>query len=153
MKTTNEKTVEVLNDLIEINNDRIRGYEKAAKETKSEDADLRTLFNDMAIESRSYANDLRRYVQQSGEEPAQGTTARGKIYRAWMDVKAAFSGKDRKSILASCEFGEDAAQRAYKEALESEDLTADTRQLITEQKASLKRSHDRIKSLRDTQTA
>lgn len=151
---TNERTAEVLNDLIEINNDRIRGYEKAIEETKPGDADLRALFVTMASESRSYANDLRRYVTVAGEDPAEGTTMRGKIYRAWMDVKATFTGKDRKAILASCEYGEDAAQRAYEDALASDaEMSADVRQLITEQKSSLKRSHDKIKALRDAQTA
>ena len=151
---TNERTAEVLNDLIEINNDRIRGYEKAIEETKPGDADLRALFESMASESRSYANDLRRHVTVAGEDPAEGTTIRGKIYRAWMDVKATFTGKDRKSILASCEYGEDAAQRAYEDALSSDaELSADVRQVITEQKSSLKRSHDKIKALRDAQTA
>lgn len=150
MKTM-EKNAEVLNDLVQINNDRIAGYEKAAKETATEDGDLRTLFESMASESRSYVNDLRKYIGTSGEEVADGTTASGKVYRVWMDVKATFSGKDRKAILSSCEFGEDAAQKAYKSALEDEDLTGDARNLVEEQKASLRKSHDKIKSLRDSQ--
>ena len=101
----NEKTAEILNDLIEINNDRIEGYERASRETESDDADLRALFNNMASESRRYVNELTSLVSQTGEETAKGTTVRGKIYRAWMDVKATFSGHDRKAILASCEFG------------------------------------------------
>ncbi|MBC7946912.1 MAG: PA2169 family four-helix-bundle protein [Chitinophagaceae bacterium] len=151
---TSEKTAEVLNDLVQINNDRIEGYERAAKETAVEDADLRSLFNDMTTESRRYVSELSRCVISNGEEPAEGTTARGKIYRAWMDVKAVFTGKDRKAILASCEFGEDAAQRAYNDALEADaDYPVEVRQLIVEQKASLKKSHDRIRSLRDSQPA
>jgi uncharacterized protein (TIGR02284 family) len=151
---TNEKTAEVLNDLIRINNDRIEGYEKAANETKSEDADLQALFRQMAAESRSYATDLKKYVMGSGEDPAQNTTTSGKIYRAWMDVKAVFTGKDRKAILGSCEFGEDAAQKAYDTALSTDaELNTEVRQLIMDQKTSLKRSHDRIKQLRDAQPA
>lgn len=150
----NEKTAEILNDLIEINNDRVRGYEKASQETNSKDADLRTLFTDLASKSRRYVNELSTYVNRTGNEPAEGTTVRGKIYRAWMDVKATFTGHDRKSILASCEFGEDAAQRAYDAALSSDaDLPADVRQVIVEEKASLDRDHDMIRSLRDTQSA
>jgi uncharacterized protein (TIGR02284 family) len=69
-----------------------------------------------------------------------------------MDVKATFTGKDRKALLASCEFGEDAAQKAYDAALSSDaQLSADVRQLIMDQKSSLKKSHDRIKALRDKQ--
>jgi uncharacterized protein (TIGR02284 family) len=151
---TNEKAAEVLNDLVRINNDRVEGYEKAAKETKAEDNDLRALFGQMAAESRSYLTDLRKYVLTSGEDVANDTTTSGKIYRAWMDVKATFTGKDRKSILASCEFGEDAAQKAYDTALSSDaDLSPEIRQLIMDQKTSLKRSHDRIKQLRDAQPA
>jgi uncharacterized protein (TIGR02284 family) len=148
--TITEKSAEVLNDLIQINNDRVAGYERAAKETDAKDLDLISLFNDMASESRQYLSELRRSVQSVGEEPAEGTTFSGKIYRAWMDVKATFTGKDRKAILASCEFGEDAAQKAYEQAL-NEDLDADVRQLVVDQKASLRKSHDRIKRLRDSQ--
>ncbi len=43
-----------------------------------------------------------------------GTTEMGKIYRAWMDVKAVFTGENRHTILSNCEAGEDATQKAYK---------------------------------------
>ncbi len=151
---TNEKTAEVLNDLIRINNDRIEGYNKAADETESQDVDLQAIFRQMSAESRSYVNDLSKYVVNSPSSPETDTTLKGKIYRAWMDVKATFTGKDRKAILASCEFGEDAAQKAYDTALSSDaELSTEIRQLIMDQKTSLKRSHDRIKKLRDTQPA
>ena len=150
----NEKTSEVLNDLIRINNDRIEGYEKAANETDEKDVDLQVIFRQMSAESRSYVNDLSGYVATSGTEVENDTTLRGKIYRAWMDVKATFTGKDRKAILASCEFGEDAALKAYDAALSSDaELPAEVRQLIMDQKSSLKKSHDRIKSMRDKQPA
>lgn len=152
--TVNEKTAEILNDLIEINNDRVRGYEKASKETESRDADLRSLFDNMAASSRKYVKELSSYVRQTGEAPAEGTTVRGKIYRTWMDVKATFSGSDRKAILASCEYGEDAAQRAYESALSSDtEIPAELRQLIMDQKTNLKRDHDQIKAMRDAQPA
>ena len=125
-----EKIAEILNDLIEINNDRVNGYEKAVKETASEDADLRSLFTDLANDSRDYAAELRKLVYNTGKNPAEGTTARGKIYRVWMDIKAAITGQSRKAILASCEFGEDAAQRAYDAALEDTDLIGEERTLV-----------------------
>jgi uncharacterized protein (TIGR02284 family) len=148
-----EKNAEVLNDLIKINNDRVKGYEKAAKETHDRDADLRTLFNNMAAESRGYAEELKKYVVSTGNSPAEGTTISGDIYRAWMDVKATFTGKDRKTILASCEFGEDAAQRAYESALQKPDISQEVRQIVNDQKTRLKKSHDKIKRMRDTQPA
>ena len=146
----NENLVEVLNDLIRINNDRIEGYKRAAKEADDKDVDLKSIFHRMADESRQYLSELTREVVKLGGEPAEGTTASGKIYRAWMDIKATFTGNDRETVLSNCEFGEDAAQKAYQDALTSEEtLSIDIRQLIANQKASLQISHDTIKKYRD----
>ena len=154
MAVTNEKLVEVLNDLIRINNDRITGYEKAAEEARDVDVDLRATFTKMAEESRQYAAELTQQVVSLNGEPATGTTNSGKIYRVWMDVKATFSGTSRQAILENCEFGEDAAQKAYDSALKSDaEMNADIRQLITTQKSSLKTSHDVIKKYRDLHAA
>jgi uncharacterized protein (TIGR02284 family) len=151
---TNDNLIEVLNDLIRINNDRIVGYEKAADEARDIDVDLRAIFSRMSEESRQYAAELTQEVVRQGGEPATGTTNSGKIYRVWMDVKATFSGKSRQAVLENCEFGEDAAQKAYETALKSDaEMPSDVRQLITNQKSSLKTSHDVIKKYRDLHAA
>lgn len=151
---TNDNVIEVVNDLIRINNDRIVGYEKASDEARDIDVDLRAVFARMAEESRQYAAELTQEVVKLGGDPATGTTNSGKIYRVWMDVKATFSGKSRQAVLENCEFGEDAAQKAYETALSSDvSLPSDLRQLITNQKSSLKTSHDVIKKYRDLHAA
>jgi uncharacterized protein (TIGR02284 family) len=67
-----------------------------------------------------------------------------------MDVKATFTGHDNKSILAACEFGEDAAQKAYAKAVEEDSpLPVDVYDLISRQKSMLKASHDLIRQYRD----
>lgn len=142
-------TIEVLNDLIQINNDRITGYEKAIREIKAEDEDLKILFATMIAESHRNKIALATEVQTMGAEVENGTTTSGKIYRAWMDVKAVFTGHDRHTILANCEAGEDAAKKAYKTALENEALPAYIRELLVQQQGTLLASHDEIKSLRD----
>ena len=147
---TNEKLADVLNDLIQINNDRVEGYEKAADEARKVDVDLIATFNKMADDSRRHVAELSEKVRNLGEEPSSGTTNSGKLYRVWMDIKNTFTGKDRHAILESCEYGEDAAQKAYNDALASDaEMNADIRQLITEQKSSLKTAHDLIKQYRD----
>jgi uncharacterized protein (TIGR02284 family) len=121
-------------------------------ELKDEDADLRTLFHRYMQESKQYAGDLTQEVSRLGGDAADGTTNSGKIYRVWMDLKAAVTGHDRKTVLANCEFGEDAAQKAYDMALNSDiDLDAPIRDLIVRQKTQLRAGHDEIKRLRDMQ--
>jgi uncharacterized protein (TIGR02284 family) len=140
MQNTKEN-IEVLNDLI--------GYEKAIRETKPEDDDLKVLYATMIAESHRNKIALAAEVQAMGAKVEQGTTAKGKIYRAWADVKNLFTGHSRHVILANCEAGEDAVQRAYRTALEHEALPAYIRELLVRQEESLKAAHDEIKALRD----
>ncbi len=147
--TNSKEAIEILNDLILINNDRINGYERAMEELKDEDEDLKTLFAEFIDQSRQNKMTLGKEVQVLGGEMDKGTTNSGKIYRAWMDVKAVFTGHSRHSVLANCEFGEDAAQKAYLTALKSDDLPAYLRELVEEQQSTLMDAHDEIKNLRD----
>lgn len=151
----NEKIVGILNDLIRINHDRIVGYEKGIEELKDGDNDLKTLFSRYIQESRQYTDELTHEVTRLGGDPADGTTNSGKIYRVWMDLKAVVTGHDRKTVLENCEFGEDAAQKAYDMALNNDDAQYESplRDMIVRQKAQLKVGHDEVKRLRDMHKA
>src|ERR1700741_2138376 len=146
IKEKNAKIISKLNDLVEINNDRMEGYEKAISETA--DADLISLFTNMAAHSKSYKSALSREIFSLGGKPTEGTKNSGKIFRIWMDIKAALTEKDRKEILNSCEFGEDAALDTYKGILADEDqvLTSDLRKMIQIQRQELQQDHDRVKA-------
>jgi uncharacterized protein (TIGR02284 family) len=150
---TNERVNEVLNDLIRINHDRVEGYEKAIKELPAADIDLKSLFKRYASESRGFANTLMAQVTANGGNPDTATTISGKIYRVWMELKTAMSNKERESLLSSCEFGEDAAQRAYTQALEADvQIPANIRDIIASQKLTLKSAHDEVRHYRDLET-
>jgi len=145
----NEKSADVLNTLIEINNERIEGYKNASYETH--DSDLQNLFSDLIETSEKCRAQLTEEVQRLGGTPAEGTKISGKFFRAWMDVKAALNANDLQAILNACEFGEDVAVDTYKRAAEIKgwDLGIEQRSLIADQYDLLKADHDKIKSLRD----
>lgn len=150
----NKDLIEVVNDLIRINHDRTDGYHKAVEELKPTDIDLKTMFTNMANTSVQYANALSTEVRNLGGNPATDSTQSGKLYRVWMDIRSGISARDRKSVLALCEFGEDAALKAYNLALESDaEIPADVRQLIVEQKTAIQSSHDVVKRYRDMHEA
>jgi len=147
-----KKTHEVLNDLIRINNDRIAGYETAIKELPDMELDLKTMFTDFIGQSKALKTELQQQATTWGgrtDTVDNETTTSGKIYRGWMDVKKALATNDRKAVLESCEFGEDAAQKVYRMAEEEDNIPAEVRSLITAQKNELLNSHDRVKHLRD----
>lgn|SRR5687767_5476369 len=146
----NKEAIDALNALVEINNDRIEGYETATKETN--EPDLKVLFTKLADTSRDCRIELEREVEQLGGTPAKGTKVTGKFFRAWMDVKAAITGKDRKAILESCEYGEDHALKTYEEVLEDdrEHLNVEQTSMIESQYDLLKADHDAVRALRDS---
>jgi len=140
-----DEVIEILNDLIMINNDRIAGYEKVYDETKEIETDLRALFRSLADDSKAHIERLTEKVTELGGEPASGTMASGKLYRIWMDIRAVFTFDNRLAVLSNAEGGEDAAQKAYDEALKSDILPEDVRDLISSQKIALLAAHDNIK--------
>jgi uncharacterized protein (TIGR02284 family) len=143
----NEKTIDVLNSLITINNDRIEGYKTASDET--EELDLKSLFAGFILTSENCKRELVEEVTKLGGEVTEGTKVSGKFFRVWMDVKAALTGKDRKAILSSCKFGEEQAKQTYKTVLEDdlEYLNPEYQDMIREQKKLLKSDRKQIKAL------
>jgi uncharacterized protein (TIGR02284 family) len=149
---TIEKSVEILNDLIEINNDREAGFGKAAKDLNITDTDLQGLFLNNAIESRKFSQDLRNEMGRLGVQAENDTSNSGAIHRAWIDIRATFSGNDKKTILEECERGEDAIKKAYREALSPKnDLSAEIIPILLRQQQRIIESHDQIKALRDSE--
>jgi len=136
--TNNESTIEVLNDLIQINNDRIVGYENAIENLKDGDEDLKTIFTALKENSTENIHDLNEAVNEHGGEPVTDTTLLGKVYRGWMDVKSVFTGHDRDGVINDCKGGEKAAQVSYEKALsDTDDLSADAEILIRKQHTGL----------------
>jgi len=145
-----EKTIDVLNDLIKINNDRVAGFEKASEDLKEDQDGLRPIFGKLADESRENSAELTSLANQYGEEAVDGTSASGSLHRAWIDIKSAFGGTDQKSILEECERGEDAIKSAYHSALDdSDEISSAVLPVINRQLQGIMEGHDLIKSLRD----
>ncbi|MBI2721118.1 MAG: PA2169 family four-helix-bundle protein [Bacteroidetes bacterium] len=142
------ETTTSINSLIIINNDRYEGYKKAADETK--DADLKALFTKYSLQSKGFGESLRPFSDTEDQPKQNETTNSGKLYRVWMDVKAAMTANDRKAILSSCEFGEDVAKKTYDEVLEHADsVPSEVLDIIRKHRSELQKAHDEVKALRD----
>lgn len=147
--STTEKTISVLNDLIEINNDRVAGFEKAIADIKDENVDLKTLFQEYTAQSRKFSQELSAQVGALRGDVETGTSVAGNLHRVWIDVKSLFGGSDRKGILEEAERGEDAIKKAYAEALKSGALSGKSLQHVSRQSEDINSAHDKIKALRD----
>lgn len=148
-----EKSISVLNDLTEINNDRVAGFEKAIADINEENIDLKAVFQQYSAQSRKFSQELTAIIAGYGEEVETGTSVAGTLHRAWIDVKSLFGGSDRAGILSEAERGEDSIKAAYKLALESGELTGEALDTVNKQAQDIKTAHDAIKTLRDAAKA
>jgi uncharacterized protein (TIGR02284 family) len=146
------KTVELLNDLILINNDRIVGFERAIKEIEESDEnrDLIPVFLRCIDDSRRFKMELGGEVQVLGHDIEQGTSISGKLHRAWIDVKEAFTDHDRRTLLEECEHGEDAIKKAYYDAMAEGGLPSYIVEMLSDQESVIVDAHDEIRDLRDS---
>ncbi|WP_295772142.1 PA2169 family four-helix-bundle protein [uncultured Mucilaginibacter sp.] len=144
-----EKTIDVLQDLIEINNDRVAGFEKAIADINDENIDLKAIFQEYSAQSRKFSQELTALTAARGGDAETGNSVSGTLHRAWIDVKSLFGGSDRASILSEAERGEDAIKKAYQTALTEGQLSGEALQTVTAQSQDINAAHDTIRGLRD----
>ncbi len=142
-----KKSIGAFNELIEINNDRIEGYQTASGETTQ--ADLKALFARFIQTSQKCKAELIDRVRKLGGTPKEGTRKTGKFFRVWKDVKAALTSNNRKVILNSCEFGEDAALHSYDRVIKNnlEYLSSEEQSDLRFQFMLIKAEHEKVERL------
>ena len=146
MASYNENVVDVLRELTEFVNDGKEGYERAAQESKN--SHYQAYYRSLALQRANFAQELNQLITQYGGEIETDTTLKGKLYRQWMDVKAAFTGRDEEAIIGSNIYGEEWAQKAYNDALEDENLPADARILVERQRQASQEAYAELNQMK-----
>ncbi|GAA4393164.1 PA2169 family four-helix-bundle protein [Hymenobacter koreensis] len=134
-----------LHELLLFVNDRIEGYQRAVDE--SQDPQLRGYYKQLVSQSQRFANELNQYLRQQGGHRETGTTLKGKLYRGWMETKAALTGYSEQAILGSNVYGEEWALKAYEDALNDHTLTGHLRQVVEQQYAQSQKTYYELKKL------
>ena len=148
MKSSQDKSISVLNDLIETCEDGEHGFTTAAKDAK--DAELGRVFSQYAAQRGNYIRELQERVRSLGGDPDKHGSVSGSLHRGWINLKAALSSDEPHAVLAECERGEDAAVANYRDALKNTEIDSETRALVQRQAAGVQEAHDRVKQLRDS---
>ena len=143
---TTDRTIEILNDVLETCHDGEKGFRAAADAAQS--AELKTFLNQSATQRATFASELTKVVTTLGGEPHTTGHVAGALHRGWLNIKTAISKHDDRAILEECEKGEDAAKEAFTKALK-EPLPTDLRATIERMAAQVSQTHDRVKELRD----
>jgi uncharacterized protein (TIGR02284 family) len=144
-----EKSIVVLNNLIEINNDRIQVYETAT--IVIEESDLKDLFSEFQKTSEIFKSELAEEVQKMGGIPVDVIKKNNFFVKLWMNFKAKLIDKDKEDILNTLEYKEFVAIKSYKETLADnfDHLTVELLIILKSQQILLTAHHDKVKKLGD----
>jgi uncharacterized protein (TIGR02284 family) len=146
MESYNEKVVDVLRELTEFVNDGKEGYERAADESKN--SEYKAFYRNLALQRANFSQELNQLISQYGGETETDTTLKGKLYRQWMDVKAAFTGRDEEAIIGSNIYGEEWAQKAYNDALADSHLPSEIRLVIERQRQASQEAYAQLNQMK-----
>ena len=139
-----ERSIGVLNHLIEINYDGREGYRTAAEAIDNEE--YQALFEEYAEQRAHFISELNALVNRFGSQPVDEGNLSGLFHRAWIDIKAAVTAGDPGAIMAECDRSEETALQAYQEAMAA-DMTEEAKEVVRRQMSAVRLAHERVHAL------
>jgi uncharacterized protein (TIGR02284 family) len=138
--------IATLNTLTTTLIDSVNGYEDAANNSESER--LRELFRESANERNKAVEDLRAEIRRLGGNPEDDGSFLGKTHQRFLDLKAAVMGRDEQAIINEVERGEDYLKGKFEAALNSDQLTGESRTAVERAYQSVRAGHDKMSALK-----
>lgn len=145
MSLSTDETIKVLNELISICHDGIKGFRDAYEHAK--DAQVRNALSELAKNRESIAFAFQAEVRDLGGTPKEEGSLMGVAHRLFMDLKSAVSGDDRKAILDEVQRGEEYTLSKFQEVLHK-DLPLDVKSIIQLHYNQVQKSYDQIQAMR-----
>ncbi|MGZ3898869.1 MAG: PA2169 family four-helix-bundle protein [Bacteroidia bacterium] len=147
MLASDEKPVQILNELIIVNNGRLEGFHYASMETDA--SVLKVLFSRLTETSMVFKKELVNEVYKLGGEPGVCANVPYEVSKAWDEVKDALIYKDHLTLLRSCGQEETAIIKLYENVLwsEEENMTTQHQRLFSKHCELLNADHNKIKNL------
>ena len=141
----------VVRTVIEVLHDGEKGFKSLGEEMK--DSNAKSFFTTESTTRGKFASELEAALGAStGEAVSEGGTASGALHRTWGELRAKMGGSDH-TLLETAEQGEDAAKKAYEEALKVKDIPVAVQSILRNQQTHILQSHDRVKAMRDATAA
>lgn len=145
MAPEKKEVTSALNELLETAKDGENGFKAAAE--KAKEPSLKALFSKYAAQRAGYATELQAAVSKLGGDPAESGHVTASLHRGWMGLKEALSKNEDTALIDECEAGEDAAMKAYKEAV-AKTLPADVQALVQRQYVGVQEAHGQVRDLK-----
>ncbi|WP_149274946.1 ferritin-like domain-containing protein [Pareuzebyella sediminis] len=137
-----------LQEVIEKNEDAIKGFQKAAE--NAEDQGIERYFTGRIEKRKQFLVQLKNAAVELdlGDSDIDGST-KGSMHRTWMDIKAFFSGDDDEAMLEEAIRGDKAAIEEYNEVLGDTHVPARLKEILREQRDAIRNDLETSNVLED----
>ena len=141
----NAHDITVLNTLIRTTLDSYKGFNDACEDSEGAHSQF---FRQMAGERSQVASQLQAQVRALGGDPEDDSSFTAAAHRGFMDLKQAVMGDSDEAVIEEVERGEDYLKTKYEAALQDDDLSPATRQVIEQAYQSVRKGHDTASAMK-----
>jgi uncharacterized protein (TIGR02284 family) len=140
-----EEIKKSLKQIVEINSDSYKGYEKAA--SSLENTEHQTLFNRLAQQRKLFIEQIKGDARDNGITVEDNGSVAGFFHRNWLATKAVFSFDKIESVVESSIEGEKAAIETYAGVLKDENLPLYVKTRLNVQMGLIKVAKEQLKGI------
>lgn len=139
-----------LKEIININVDGYKGFEKAANHMDNDE--IQTIFLRLAQQRKLFSEELNNLTKKDlGFEIDSSGTVVGFFHRNWIDATSKISDKSDKSIINDALQGEDSALKVYNEVIQGNELPDYIEEKLKDQRTLIEGSRNQLHSFKSTE--
>ncbi|MFW6275411.1 MAG: ferritin-like domain-containing protein, partial [bacterium] len=127
-----------LEDIVNICNDGVNGYETAADKIKDKDESIKTLFLRLSQQRKGFIEKIKTEGIRLGVDFKETGTLKGFLHRSWLTVRANFSSDEKQKVIDEAMTGEKKALEVYTKVMADPEIPDYLREILEEQQRLIK---------------
>lgn len=137
-----------LEDLIDICNDGVNGYETAAEKVEDKDESMKTLFLRLSQQRKGFIEKIKAEGIRLGLEFKETGTVKGFFHRTWLTIKTNFSSDEKVQVIDEAMTGEKKALDVYTKIMADPEIPDYLRETLEEQQGLIKVAIQQLSDLK-----
>ena len=143
--------ISVLNNLIESTIDSVDGYRHSATQTTNDR--FSQAFREWSSDREQVVSKLRDQVRALGGTPEDDGSLLGKMHRQFLSLRDKVTGRDDQAVIAEVDRGESYLDDKWQTALDDDELSPETRDVILSCYDSVRSGRRRWEQLHESMSA
>jgi uncharacterized protein (TIGR02284 family) len=143
--------ISVLNSLIETTIDSVDGYRHSATQTTNDR--FSQAFREWSSDREQVVSKLRDQVRALGGTPEDDGSLLGKMHRQFLSLRDKVTGRDDQAVIAEVDRGESYLDEKWQAALDDDELSPETRDVILSCYDSVRSGRRRWEQLHESMSA